>query len=106
MTDKEKVIKGYECCLRINGGCKDCPYWDKTKSNKCERKLKRDAIAVLKEQPQIVRCKDCKYYNKSGHFCKSSKLMNKTADAMVHTYGMDVYDDWFCADGEREKDEK
>ena len=54
MEDFEKVVKGYECCLRINGGCKDCPYWDRTNSNKCEGKLKKDAIELLKEQQKQI----------------------------------------------------
>ena len=49
MVDLEKVIKGYECCLRIDGGCKECPYWDRTNSNKCEGNLKKDALELLKE---------------------------------------------------------
>ena len=58
MPDREKVIKGYECCLRITGGCKDCPYWDQTRSNKCERKLKEDALALLKEQETVEHACD------------------------------------------------
>ena len=42
----------------------------------------------MKEQPQIVLCKDCKYgeaYDDGGVIC----------EAIWHD------DDWFCADGER-----
>lgn len=47
-----------------------------------------DAIALLKEQPEIVRCKDCKYYD---HFngCMSWHDVNSNND------------NWYCADGER-----
>ena len=58
----------------------------------------------LKEQPQIVRCKDCKHggcrtQNTDGSIfrvvCKkhSTKRNERWMDA-----------DWFCADGERKED--
>ena len=40
--------------------------------------------------PDIVRCKDCKYYD--GFGCENMKN-----ERMI---GMIVADDWFCADGE------
>lgn len=45
------------------------------------------AVKYLKEQPEIVRCKDCKHYRK---------------DTCSAEAGMAVPppDDWFCADGE------
>ena len=52
------------------------------------------AIAMLKEQPDIVRCRDCKHYgykdmtNVDG-FCYCLKR---------HEY---PNPDWFCADGKR-----
>ena len=54
----------------------------------------KEALELLKEQPDIVRCKDCKYYgyhnmtNVDG-FCYCLKR---------HEY---PHPDWFCADGER-----
>ena len=44
---------------------------------------------VLSEQPEIVRCKDCKYRHDSI-WCS------------MFSEGMDTEDDWFCADGENE----
>lgn len=51
-----------------------------------------EAIELMKSQPQIVRCKDCKHlgYTSSHWFCK---WLNRCVD-----------EDWFCADGEA-KDE-
>ena len=40
------------------------------------------------EHPRLVRCKDCKHILPKG-FC--------------HKHSRKVTDDWFCADGEREK---
>ena len=51
------------------------------------------AMEALK-QPDIVRCKDCKNKEKDGisegfHYCNIN--------------GLQVTDDWFCADGERKE---
>lgn len=48
------------------------------------------AIDLLREQPQIVRCKDCKYR-------REIPVMGNIVcvDNSVHSPG------WFCADGER-----
>ena len=43
------------------------------------------AEQLLKEHPQIVRCKDCKRYYANGGNCDQ------------------VLAEWFCADGERKK---
>ena len=45
----------------------------------------------LDDQPQIVRCKDCKHILPKGFYHKHSRK---------------VTDDWFCADGERRTDEQ
>ena len=49
--------------------------------------LVRDAISLLKEQPEIVRCKDCKHYDNDTQSC------NNGLDGIF-------FPDWFCADGE------
>jgi hypothetical protein len=51
-----------------------------------------DALALLKEQPEIVRCKDCIWFSKKG-FCKHP---NGGA-------GNIRPESWFCADGERKE---
>ena len=50
---------------------------------------KRPGWCPLKDQPEIVRCKDCKYNNPFG--CMKLQII--------------VGDDWFCADGERRTDD-
>lgn len=47
-----------------------------------------DAVALLKEQPEIVRCKDCKYWHDS-------------INCPLYSEGMLTDGNWFCADGER-----
>lgn len=42
---------------------------------------------------ELVRCKDCKYYNR--YSCENMKN-----ERMI---GMIVADDWFCADGEKKQ---
>lgn len=68
MSDREKVINDQQ--------------------REIEELEERLAI-VLEGQPEIVRCKDCKYY--SWH-----------TDSCDHIGGI-VSKDFFCADGERKK---
>lgn len=46
------------------------------------------AIGYESKKQEVVRCKDCKWYDVDSHsiFCE---------------YGRVPKDDWFCADGER-----
>ena len=85
MPDREKVIKGLESCA--TGKCEiSCPYHNVPQ---CTRAILVDALALLNEQPQIVRCKDCKH-NKDNYYCP--------------TIGIFTADNWFCADGEALKE--
>lgn len=68
MPDREKVIKGLECCIKesdslYSNPCKGCPYEGK----ECIDRLKADALALLKEQeavePTLIREGRNKYYN-------------------------------------------
>lgn len=49
MTDREKVIKGLECCIKRDPDdktrCGECPY-----EGACLNRLKSDALALLKAQ--------------------------------------------------------
>lgn len=49
MADREKVIKGLECCILNNPDdkqrCSDCPY-----DGNCLNRLKMDALELLKER--------------------------------------------------------
>ena len=49
MPDKEKVIKGIECC-KAACGAGNCPYWNGSMiDGSCMLKLHADALALLKE---------------------------------------------------------
>lgn len=51
------------------------------------------AIALLKEQEAVVRCKDCKYHFVDGD--------NVRFNMCLLNHNKVQSDDWFCADGER-----
>ena len=98
MTDREKAIRGLECCMSEHI-CRGCPYKEK---GECEdggyyySKAIEDAIAMLKEQPEIIRCKDCKH---GADTIINGEYLFKTCRGVNHE------PDWFCADGERRDDD-
>ena len=57
MTNREKVIKGLECCIKRNPDdktrCCECPY-----DGACLNRLKADALALLKAQDNTVCTKE------------------------------------------------
>lgn len=59
MPDREKVIKGLECCMGYGiedtPGCEDCPYNDMGDTCERIRPLYEDALALLKAQEQRHR---------------------------------------------------
>jgi len=102
VVDIEKVIKG----LGIHSDrsdktdCDDCPYSkDDFSKGGCIGQLCSDALALLKEQPEIVRCKDCKYWSaeRINDFNKCRRWIN------VGVKNFATMGEWFCADGEREE---
>ena len=51
--DREKVIKGLECCSKDDCSINDtCPY-GKEDANNCLERLSADALALLKEQENL-----------------------------------------------------
>lgn len=48
MTDRETLMKAFECCLKDEADCWDCPY-SKDSFSDCQRKMRDGAIALLKE---------------------------------------------------------
>ena len=55
MTDREKVIKGLECCTGYCDEETGCPYYGDEEPFDCEERLRRDAIALLKAQePRVM----------------------------------------------------
>lgn len=77
MTDREKVIKGLECC---DGYCNDdetgCPF-DALEPFDCQKQLRADAIALLKAQEAVKpvvdidtwKCGNC------GHALEHQQLL-------------------------------
>jgi hypothetical protein len=63
MTDREKVVKGLECCLGdtrtdLPNLCTICPYAHGSYATQtCGKKLREDALALLKAQEQ--KCREC-----------------------------------------------
>ena len=95
MADREKVVRGLQCCIdSTRSNCPhDCPYLNECINGQFYEPLYRDALELLKEQPDIVRCGDCKYYREG--FCYNPN----TFDA-EKTCG-NATPDWYCADGKR-----
>jgi len=97
MPDREKVIKGLECCMS-ESLCYKCPY---KIGDECENgkyyysKAIEDAITLLKEQPEIIRCRDCKH---GADTIINGEYLFKTCGGVNHE------PDWFCADGEKKDD--
>lgn len=70
----------------------DCIVWDEsgmTTANEVERILD----SVPSAQPEIIRCKDCKFYSPMNRETKTG-ICNLT---MHQNFG----DNWFCAGAER-----
>lgn len=95
MTDLEKVQKGLDLCLSGESSvCNDCPYDAECKeaTGIGPSPLRRDALELLKELPDITRCKYCKY---------SEECIPPCDDRYCVFYDERHDGDWFCADGER-----
>jgi len=98
MSDREKTIKGLEYCSELQT-CFGCPYCKGSPT--CQDDLCKDALQLIKEQPEIIRCKDCKYIERLPW------LDDEAFKAMVcrkHNYTGMRKEDFFCADGERKED--
>ena len=63
--------------------------------------VKNEVIWFIHNQPQIVRCKDCKYYRKNTRYPDTNLIMDYCAINAIT--GKDA--DWFCADGERKQND-
>ena len=96
MTDSDKTIDGFAYWIENeeNGVCY-------IPLNLCEKIMK-----LLKEQPEIVECKDCSYYDMVE--CKDCKYGYMLPNSSDYVYCTKPYSGttshkpkWFCADGER-----
>lgn len=93
MPSREEIINSLEGCMDVHrtglwsSGCMLCAY-EKQSNPKCFMDLTKDVIELLREQTEIVRCKDCKYYIDETGVCD-----------LYHAHG--CAEIWYCADGER-----
>lgn len=58
MTDREKVMKGLECCIDVNteASCRECPYYNHERCDPDD--VLRDALTLLKKQEARVMTVD------------------------------------------------
>lgn len=93
--DRDKVVTWLTICGE-NSDCSECcPYHAEHRTEdaiECMSALMRDALELLKEEPEIVRCKDCKHY----HYDKDQIPYCDDID-----YGYGWRDDDFCSHAER-----
>ena len=77
MLEREKVIKGLNCCCRTNGSnCAKCPY--NITNSDCTALMSMDVLALLKEQEH------------SETFIVIDNKTGKEAD----TYDIALHEDW------------
>ena len=130
--NKDNLMKALECRADMTPpfDCEHCDYLDRSDEwGTCDaKKFCTDVFALLKEQeaeiskisnayldlvgkaskqPEIVRCKDCKWWDKKEnspygycHACKHGHYSEHWEIGIYRRYK----GDWFCADAERKND--
>ena len=100
MTDREKVIEDLQDAVNDDWMWQHADFYARTMEK---------AIQLLKEQPDIVECKDCSYYDMVA--CKdcmyydneSFECKNDDIDMLIHHCGcypsFTPGPNWFCAYG-------
>ena len=88
VSDREKVIKGLECCTDGFMMCKRerCPYYGKAPiDSTCRIELEKDALALLKEQEPIkpTVSVDTWICSKCGHTLESQELIDDKENPQV-----------------------
>ena len=54
MTDREKVLRGLECCIDpLKARCPECPYYPCYDEDTTSEKLLADALVLLKGQKPV-----------------------------------------------------
>lgn len=91
MTELNQVIYDIErCTCHVPDACRDCSKYKGTYTPDCMEQLLTDALKLLKEQSEIVHCKNCKWFSEKG-FCKHPD----GGAGNIRPTG------WFCGDGKR-----
>lgn len=96
---RQEIIKAIETCYEVGHGCTECPLFSK---DECNNKLIHDVLALLKEQPEVVRCNDCKYCTIAADK-KWRQDFGKSIYECDHMHLNSVEPYWFCADGKRKE---
>ena len=63
-----------------------------------------DAVALLKEQSEIVRCKDCRYGEGITNILGEDRVKCNLSDSFVYR-DITLPPDWYCADWEAKQDD-
>ena len=92
MPDRKKIIKAWEHFDTIMEVATHLAYPDYSVVQKHCLAL----LSLLKEQPQIILCKDCKYRDPEDKMCDSGHGIR---------WQLPREDNWFCADGVKKEDE-
>ena len=84
MTEREKVVQNLEEVIA------DAIYPDRPRKFMMSLELAEDALALLKAQEPVVRCKDCMYWKSDmlTHFWKPCDVVSTDKD-------------WYCPCGKR-----
>ena len=77
--------------------CTDCKEYDQERHS-CPRWNKVIRETLKDAQPEIIRCKDCKFYTPLSRETKSG-----ICNLLIH---QNFDDDWYCAGAERRTDEQ
>ena len=92
MADREKVIKGLECCAFSKRGdkCEQCPYFCG-----CETEygafveLAHDALALLKAQePRVMTLEEVKMLDSDYYYLESMRSPGKELREILGAYGL------------------
>ena len=102
MTEREEIINSLNACMDVHrsglwsSGCAFCSY-AKQSNPKCFMNLTKDAIALLREQPE----------QKHGHWIRSPKFLPETqCSACKKTYVGDCWGFKFCPECGARMDEE
>lgn len=99
MSNSEKVIEGLEWILKDDrfGFGVNWETGEPRDDYEIAGKIITNTIALLKEQPQIVLCKDC-VHRGNAEKCVLAAI---AAEKGYPLFMLDNRGEWYCADGER-----
>lgn len=105
MSEREKVIKGLECCILRDqddhARCSQCSY-----ESNCVNRLKMDALELLSDpdRVRVVRCSDCRFWEPPTDIeADDGSTMGHCRNDYAPCQNQQTDMNWFCADGEREE---